>query len=242
MSAIKIIKVNATSSTNDKLKVLIKSKKITNRTILVAKYQYGGRGQYNNKWFSSYGKNLLCSLYFKKPKVSLKNSFLLNIAVSLAVLKTIKSFDKRQTFIKWPNDILSVNKKISGILIENIINGDNISYSVIGIGINVNQLIFKNLPKATSLKKLSNKDIKINNILNILIENLDLYLSKTHMTKSLLKEYNSNLFGKDQCNFIIKGKHRNGKVNHVKQNGNIEITLSLDDKFEFNSEKIKLIF
>ena len=64
MSTIKIIKVNATRSTNDKVKMLIKSKKITSGDIVSAKYQYGGRGQLTKRWYSSYGKNLLCSLYF----------------------------------------------------------------------------------------------------------------------------------------------------------------------------------
>ena len=67
MSTIKIIKVNATRSTNDKVKMLIKSKKITSGDIVSAKYQYGGRGQLTKRWYSSYGKNLLCSLYFVFP-------------------------------------------------------------------------------------------------------------------------------------------------------------------------------
>ena len=69
MSASKIIKVNATRSTNDRVKMLIKSKKIESGDIVVAKYQYGGRGQNTNKWYSSYGKNLLCS----NPSISLKH-------------------------------------------------------------------------------------------------------------------------------------------------------------------------
>ena len=62
MYASKIIKVNATRSTNDKVKMLIKSKKIKSGDIILAKYQYGGRGQHKNKWYSSNGKNLLCSM------------------------------------------------------------------------------------------------------------------------------------------------------------------------------------
>ena len=62
MSTYNIIKVNATKSTNDKVKMLIKSKKINNKDVICAKYQYKGRGQRSNRWYSSYGNNLLCSL------------------------------------------------------------------------------------------------------------------------------------------------------------------------------------
>ncbi|MBT4813303.1 MAG: hypothetical protein HON89_02500, partial [Cryomorphaceae bacterium] len=92
MSTIKIIKVNATRSTNDKVKMLIKSKKIISGDIVSAKYQYGGRGQLTNRWYSSYGKNLLCSLYFEFPKISPDLGFSINYAVCLSVLKTIRKF------------------------------------------------------------------------------------------------------------------------------------------------------
>ena len=242
MSTIKIIKVNATRSTNDKVKMLIKSKKISNKTILSANYQYGGRGQYNNRWYSSNRKNLLCSLYIDFPAIKINNSFVINCAVSLAVLKTIKNYEKSNTVIKWPNDILSGNKKISGILIENIINNNSISHSIIGVGINVNQLIFRNLSSATSIKKLSGKHINTDEILKKLIENYNYYFSKIQMFKLLLNEYNDNLYGRDECNFILKGKSIKGRVNQVKEDGKIEIISDMTGKEKYSSDKIKIIF
>ena len=115
MSTSKIIKVNATRSTNDKVKMLIKSKKIFSGDLIIAKYQYGGRGQRMNKWYSSYGKNLLCSLFYMPVDINADKTFIVNQAVSLAVLKTIRKFNNEKCLIKWPNDILSVNKKIAGI-------------------------------------------------------------------------------------------------------------------------------
>ena len=82
MSLSKIIKVNATKSTNDKVKMLIKSKKIESGDIIVAKYQYGGRGQNTNKWYSSYGKNLIGSFY--QPKLVISDT---------SVLKTLSKKD-----------------------------------------------------------------------------------------------------------------------------------------------------
>ena len=149
MSSSKIIKVNATRSTNDKVKMLIKSKKILSGDLIVAKYQYGGRGQRTNKWYSSYGKNLLCSLFYMPLDIKSDRTFLINQVVSLAVLKTIRKFNNEKCLIKWPNDILSVNKKIAGILVENSLSSDKVNYSIIGLGININQVFFKRLPNAT---------------------------------------------------------------------------------------------
>ena len=120
MSHYNIIKVNATRSTNDKVKMLIKSKKINNKDVLCAKYQYKGRGQQTNRWFSSYGNNLLCSLYLQFDKDFNVPIYALNFVTSLSVLNTVKFFSNEKALIKWPNDILSGNHKISGILIENI--------------------------------------------------------------------------------------------------------------------------
>ena len=183
MSASKIIKVNATRSTNDKVKMLIKSKKILSRDLIIAKYQYGGRGQRMNKWHSSYGKNLLCSLFYKPLDINADRTFLINLVVSLAVLKTIRKFNNEKCLIKWPNDILSVNKKIAGILVENSLSSDKVNYSIIGLGININQVFFKRLPNATSIKKISNKNIDIDGVLNELIDSYKFYFTKIKLKK-----------------------------------------------------------
>ena len=111
MSASKIIKVNATRSTNDRVKMLIKSKKIESGDIVVAKYQYGGRGQNTNKWYSSYGKNLLCSILCRPLDVNVNQIFCINQVVSLAVLKTIRKFSKEKCFIKWPTTLCQLIRK-----------------------------------------------------------------------------------------------------------------------------------
>ena len=86
MTAYNIIKVNATKSTNDKVKMLIKSKKILSGDLIIAKYQYGGRGQRMNKWYSSYGKNLLCSLFYRPLDINADRTFLINQVVSLSLI------------------------------------------------------------------------------------------------------------------------------------------------------------
>ena len=242
MSASKIIKVNATRSTNDRVKMLIKSKKIESGDIVVAKYQYGGRGQNTNKWYSSYGKNLLCSILYRPLDVNVNQIFCINQVVSLAVLKTIRKFNKDKCFIKWPNDIMSVNKKISGILVENSLSLNHVNYSIIGVGINVNQVLFKKLPNAISLKKISNSDIIIQEVLNELIENYKFYFSRINELRYINEEYNKNIFGKDGCKFVVDGRIQHGKIISISNNGIVKLKLDSEGIQEFDPRKIRILY
>ncbi len=242
MSASKIIKVNATRSTNDRVKMLIKSKKIESGDIVVAKYQYGGRGQNTNKWYSSYGKNLLCSILYRPLDVNANQIFCINQVVSLAVLETIRKFNKEKCFIKWPNDIMSVNKKISGILVENSLSHNQVNYSIIGVGINVNQVLFKKLPNAISLKKISNSNFIIQEVLYELIENYKFYFSRIDELDFINRKYNKNIFGKDGCKLIIGGRRQYGKIISISNNGVVKLELDSRGIHEFDPRKIKILY
>ena len=242
MSTYNIIKVNATKSTNDKVKMLIKSKKINNKDVISAKYQYKGKGQLARRWFSSYGNNLLCSLYLEFTKGYNSPIYGLYFATSLSVLKTVNFFSKEKSFIKWPNDILSENKKISGILIENNFKNSDLSYSIIGAGINVNQTRFNSLKHASSLKKINGKNIDLDEVLDQLLKNYDTYFKRIHDIRYLSKEFNQNLYGKDKCKFLIKEKIFNGKVERVLNNGNLVAQLENIGSKEFKSSDIKIIY
>ena len=242
MTASKIIKVNATRSTNDKVKMLIKSKKILSGDLIIAKYQYGGRGQRMNKWYSSYGKNLLCSLFYRPLDINADRTFLINQVVSLAVLKTIRKFNNEKCLIKWPNDILSVNKKIAGILVENSLSSDKVNHSIIGVGININQIFFKSLPNATSIKKISNKNIVVERVLNELINSYNYYFTKINDIKYINDQYNQNIFGKQGCRFIINGKEHSGKIISISNTGIIKLKTDYKETGTYDSRRVKLLY
>jgi len=242
MSTYNIIKVNATKSTNDKVKMLIKSKKINNLDIISAKYQYKGRGQQNNRWFSSYGNNLLCSLYLKLPNDFNSPLFTINFAATLSVLDTIRFFNDKKSFIKWPNDILADNNKISGILIENNFKNNFINYSIIGVGINVNQTNFRKIRNSTSLKNLCNKNFDVDNVLNELLKNYQSYFQRIKDITYLSEKFNQNLYGKNNCKFLYNEKVFDGKVDKVLNNGNLVARLETNEPKEFKSSEIKIIF
>ena len=134
-----IIKLNAIESTNLYLKKLAVEKELESYTVVSANYQSAGRGQMGANWHSEIGKNLTFSILIKFDTFEIERQFYLSMAVSLGLLAAIRFHIMSPLFVKWPNDILADKEKLAGILIENIVSGNAIKQTVIGIGLNVNQ-------------------------------------------------------------------------------------------------------
>jgi BirA family biotin operon repressor/biotin-[acetyl-CoA-carboxylase] ligase len=180
-------------STNSYLQKLNEKTKQSIGTIVSAKNQQHGKGQIGNEWTVEAGKNLTFSLVVY-PNIKTKNVFYLNIIASLAVSKLLADL-KITSKIKWPNDILVDGKKICGILIENQISGDNISQSIIGVGLNVNQSNFKSILNATSILN-QNVSVQLEDALIQVYGYLDFYynLLQESNYKQLLKLYYNQMF------------------------------------------------
>ena len=173
--------VARTNSTNTLMKELIaKGEWPNNERFLYAGYQTAGRGQTGNGWESEEGKNLLCSILVESRKIKDKSPFYLNIAVSVAVHKVIQSFVLERSgllslseavSIKWPNDIYWGDQKVAGILIENAIIGNEVKYSIAGIGINVNQTEWKSdAPNPVSLRQITGKEYALDALMQQLYQ------------------------------------------------------------------------
>ena len=167
-----IIKLDAIDSTNSYLKKIILEKDVSDYTIVTANFQTEGKGQLGYMWESEDSKNLLCSIYKKDLGIKVEDQFVLSMLVSLSIIRTLEKLNLPKLYIKWPNDIMSDNKKICGILVENMLKQNSIKESVIGIGLNVNQDTFKNLPNATSIKKIKGVAFNIDELLNDLANNI----------------------------------------------------------------------
>ena len=128
-----IIKLNAIDSTNNYLKKIILDEGISDYTVVTAKFQTEGKGQLGTKWDSEDSKNLICSVYKKDININAQDQFVISALVSLALIKTLRKANLSNLYIKWPNDIMSDNKKICGILIENIVKENYIKDTVIGL-------------------------------------------------------------------------------------------------------------
>ena len=174
MSFFNIIKLDAISSTNDYLKVMRRSKKTKDMDLVWAIEQTSGRGQRENKWFSESHKSLTISIYKNFKESSIFYPFLISVIISISIVKCLEKLNVPNVLIKWPNDILSCNKKIGGVLIENFFSNGKLVDSIIGIGLNINQESFKNLHNASSLKIETGENWDIQYIL----ENLLVYINK----------------------------------------------------------------
>ena len=155
------MRVETTDSTNTLLKELIAQQPIANSQelkFLYAGYQTAGRGQTGNGWESEANKNLLCSILLPARE----NLFELNVVTAVAVQRLLGE----DFTIKWPNDIYWQDRKIAGILIENAIIGNELKYSIAGIGLNVNQTEWhSDAPNPVSLKQITGKDYDIDELM-----------------------------------------------------------------------------
>ncbi len=239
----KIIKLSAIDSTNDFLKKIVQETAVESGTVVQANYQTKGRGQLQNTWQSEADKNLLFSVLYKFDDLKITHRFYLNKVVAIAVSTVLKQYIPNVK-IKWPNDIMALNNKIAGILIENIFNGEQISQAIIGVGLNVNQVKFDNLPKATSLKLLLKKDLDIDfillEILDALEKMLDLLYQKYFST--IDKMYFTNLYRYQKPSmYHDKNGFFMAKIIGVKQSGLLQMELEDESIRLFNLKEIQFL-
>lgn len=130
-------------------------------------YQTAGRGQAGNSWESEDGKNLLFSTLLRYPNLSASQQWRLSMLVALALHDVLaKYLPIHDLTIKWPNDIYYGNHKLVGILIENILQGSHISYTIAGIGINVNQTLWLSAaPNPISMKQITGQEYNVDKLL-----------------------------------------------------------------------------
>ncbi len=161
------------SSTNTVAAAMIRDQAPAEGTVITASYQDSGRGQQGNSWESEPGKNLLMSVILYPVMVSPAEQFIISRMISLAVHDLVAGHSQAAR-IKWPNDIYVGDDKIAGILIENSIMGDTLATTVAGIGLNVNQEIFRSgAPNPVSLRQVTGRELDLGAVTGDLIAALD---------------------------------------------------------------------
>ena len=160
----KIIVLNEVESTNNYASQLILTKAAEEGTIVLTQFQKNGRGQAGNLWESEAEKNLLATIILYPQFLNAGKQFVLSKIISLSLVEFLKSKTSNVS-IKWPNDIYVGNKKIAGILIENSIKGNNLYSSLLGIGLNLNQVKFlSDAPNPISLKQITGEEYNADSV------------------------------------------------------------------------------
>ena len=153
----RFIHLPETESTNKALKTISETEELPSGSIVIADFQTAGRGQRGNSWESEAGKNLTFSILLRPAEVKANMPFVISEIASLSIKYTLDKYIA-DISIKWPNDIYCNDKKIVGMLIENTILQGEISQSIIGIGINVNQTEFhSNAPNPISMAQIAGR-------------------------------------------------------------------------------------
>ena len=193
-----LIHISETNSTNSYLHTFCAKEKVEEFTTVVANFQTSGRGQRGNSWESEPYKNLLFSFVLFPEFLEARRQFLISQVVSLAIKEELDTYTT-DISIKWPNDIYWKEKKICGILIENDLMGRNISQSIAGIGININQETFhSSAPNPVSLYQITGNQYDIFEVLrNIMLRIQSYYCKLQKNDTSFVTQYEKSLFRKE---------------------------------------------
>ena len=165
-----IIWLKSTDSTNSELRRRLDQS--GNLTIVAAEMQSAGRGQGDHTWHSAPGQNLTFSILLKHNCLKASDALAVTSIMALGIRDYLRTKGV-EPWIKWPNDIWVGEKKICGILVENTINSGMIEFSIVGVGLDLNQTDWPSeLPNPVSLKDLTGKDYDTHEELRLLSEAL----------------------------------------------------------------------
>ena len=242
-----LIELSSIDSTNIYAISQIMEDKALSGSCYRADFQTHGKGQQGKVWASEKGENLLCSyvislISLKKAKEiaeidTLSNQFGLSLAVSLAVTDFFSALAGEETKIKWPNDLYWRDRKAGGILIENKVRGTEWTWSIMGIGININQTQFNSEQgRPVSLKQITGKSFEINMLVHQLSSSLTNRVNEWLLGgfETMLVEYNDRLFRKgEDVKFKSNQIQFTGKVVGVNKYGQLIINKGIEQSYNF---------
>jgi BirA family biotin operon repressor/biotin-[acetyl-CoA-carboxylase] ligase len=238
------LKLKSIHSTNAFLKEWLENQVLEEGSVVFTREQTAGKGQRGNAWESEPGKNITCSILLYPSFLSVKQLFLLSEAVALGVKDALDSFADGFE-IKWPNDIYFREQKIAGILIENELDGQQYTQSIVGIGLNVNQEIFRSdAPNPISLKQITGKKTNISRLSEKLIKAvLARYEQlKTEETEKIVRDYHAVLYRKTG---FYPFKDANGLftacIEKVTDDGLLHLITDVGEKRSYAFKEVKVV-
>lgn len=212
-------------STNTLAADLSSKSEMAEGSVVITAFQSAGRGQRGNVWKVEPGKNFTLSMILKPKFLSVKDQFYLHRFVSLGLTDYLQNYFPDGVKIKWPNDILINGKKVCGILIENQLSGHQLSQSIIGIGLNMNQQEFPVIT-ASSLSALTGKEFELAEE----FEKLMGFLEKRYLQlrqgdiESLTNEYLKRLYWiNEEHTFSASENNFEGEIIGTDETGRLQI-------------------
>lgn len=212
---------------------------------VLADFQSHGRGMAGNSWESAPGQNLLVSFILYPEFLFAGDQFMINKVVSLAVKECVRNLTGRDdVMVKWPNDVYAGDAKIAGILSQNSIRGEHIQFTVVGIGLNVNQLEFSSFtPKAVSMKSIAGKDYDREVVLATLASRFEYFygMLRQGLTADLHRSYLASLYKFNrEARFSSSGYEFTGIIKGVSPFGFLIISIDGEPK-EFDIKDVQFL-
>ena len=233
-----LIYFNNCASTQDELIDFLNQHYLSEDFLAVYTFnQTKGRGQYGNSWENLPEKNLAYSFALKTKNINVSNTCF-NFYTAILVRDFIANLTKTEVKIKWPNDLILKNKKICGMLFEK-----NKNYFVVGIGINILQENFKNLPKAGSILSQTGLSFELKAFTESLHQYLFEHLVQKEIPNNILELYQLHLYRKNEVSVFEKNEVRqNGIIKNVDETGHIWIDLENEGLQKFFHKEIELLY
>ena len=233
-----LIYFNNCASTQDELIDFLNRHYLSEDFLAVYTFnQTKGRGQYGNSWENLPEENLAYSFALKTKNINVSDTCF-NFYTAILVRDFIANLTKTEVKIKWPNDLILKNKKICGMLFEK-----NKNYFVVGIGINILQENFKNLPKAGSVLSQTGLSFELKAFTESLHQYLFEHLVQKEIPNNILELYQLHLYRKNEVSVFEKNEVRqNGIIKNVDETGHIWIDLENEGLQKFFHKEIELLY
>jgi BirA family transcriptional regulator, biotin operon repressor / biotin---[acetyl-CoA-carboxylase] ligase len=241
-----IIRLPETESTNTYAVQLLSQQRPENGCVIITDHQTKGKGQDINSWESEKGKNLTFSIILY-PGFTADQQFVFNKAISLGICDFLKTELPEHTItIKWPNDIYIGNKKACGILIKNSVIGNKLDYVVVGIGLNVNQTVFKSdAPNPVSLQMITGMEYDLDIVLEKLLKCIfERYSQVKPESKQIIEnEYHKVLYRLMEWHeYLVKNDKVIARITCTNEYGQLLLETETGDVLVCDLKEVKFIF
>jgi len=230
-------------STNEVAQDLLQAS-VLEGTIVITDNQFSGKGQTGNAWESEPDMNLTFSLILRPQFLKPNQQFLITIAISLGIKDALEEVLPGEVKIKWPNDIYFNDKKIAGLLIENVLRGGSFDSCIVGIGVNVNQTHFADEILATSMKAVAKREFALNDQLNAIMTNISSYYFQLadNNVEYLTDQYHRALLGlSEKRNFRTSDGKFAGVIKGTDEFGRLIIERD-HELLVFQHKEVKMLF
>lgn len=228
-------KLLTVESTNNYAMGLARAGMAQHGSVIFAHEQTKGKGQRIKEWVSQKDQNIAMSVIIEPGNLQVSELFLLSMMAAVGVHEFFGSYIAEEIKIKWPNDIYWRDRKAAGILIENVWQGNEWKFAVVGIGINVNQINFGELGlKAVSIKQITGKKFDPVVLAKELCKILERkYRLLSSDPSSINEQYKTHLY---KLNEKVKLKKDNrvfeAEFKDVNNSGQMVVRHALEEKFD----------